>query len=44
MVKKASVSDKSGPGWVDLVVAFLSSFIKYRKLYMNVVFIQSEQS
>ena len=32
MVKKASVLDKSGPGWVDLVVAYLSSFIKYRRL------------
>ena len=32
MVKKASVVDKSVPGWVDLVVAYLSSFINYRRL------------
>ena len=44
MIKMASVLDKSGPGWVDLVVAYLSSFIKYRRLHMNVVFIKSEQS
>ena len=37
MVKKASVSVKSGPGWVDLVVAYL-------RIYVNVVFIKSEQS